>query len=104
MSAVYTLVTAESVKSGKNERIKRENFLSIATVSKIVPAIGNYSIQYNFQAIAVSLMVMSVEQCTSTEAECKVGKQAHWVMGAATATVFAGAILGQLTVRSLHMK
>lgn len=61
---------------------------------------GNFSIQYNFQAIAVSLMVMSVKQCTSTEAECMEGKQAHWVAGAATATVFAGAMLGQLTVSS----
>ena len=100
MSAAYTLVTAESAKSDKVTQMRPDNFLSIATISKVIPSLGNYSIQYNFQAIAVSLMVMSVKQCTSTEAECMEGKQAQWVAGAATATVFAGAILGQLTVSS----
>ena len=100
MSAAYTLVTAESAKSEKAPHMRRDNLLSIATISKVIPSLGNYSIQYNFQAIAVSLMVMSVRECTSTEAECMEGRQAHWVAGAATATVFAGAILGQLTVSS----
>ena len=71
---------------------------AMIAVSRTITAVGNFSIQYNFQAISVALIVMSAEQCTLTEEMCRDGKQAGWVMGTATATVFAGAILGQLTV------
>ena len=40
--------------------------------------------------------MMSVTECTSTAADCEEGTQAVWVSGTATATVFAGAIFGQL--------
>ena len=70
----------------------------IMLLSRFITALGNFSIQYNFQAISVSLIAMSVEQCTSTVDHCAEGKQAQWVSGTATATVFAGAILGQLSV------
>lgn len=99
MSAGYILVEADT--SAKLEQPipgKWNSGLSTNLVSRFITAIGNFSIQYNFQAISVCLMIMSVEQCTSTEEMCKQGKQAHWVMGTAAATVFAGAILGQLTV------
>ena len=103
MSAGYILVQAElspipSAKSSahSDDRWSRQNVM--IAVSRIITAVGNFSIQYNFQAISVALITMSVEQCTLTEDKCMSGKQAGWVMGTATATVFAGAILGQLTV------
>lgn len=109
MSAGYILVQAESSRSASpfpsgKQVVPPVNSWNcpqlMIAVSRTITAIGNFSIQYNFQAISVALIVMSVEQCTLTEEKCKDGKQAGWVMGTATATVFAGAILGQLTVSS----
>jgi hypothetical protein len=99
MSAGYILVQADT--SAKLEQPipgKWKSGLSTNLLSRIITSIGNFSIQYNFQAISVCLIIMSVEQCTSTVEMCREGKQAHWVMGTAAATVFVGAILGQLTV------
>lgn len=63
-----------------------------------MPAMGNFSIQYNFQSISVALIMMSAFECTSDDGNCKDGKQAGWVASTASAAVFAGAIVGQLTV------
>lgn len=53
----------------------------------------------NYQAISVALIVMSVEVCTKDQTdECKEGEQATWVHSSATAVVFAGSIVGQLTM------
>lgn len=99
MSAGYVLVQADtSAKLEQSVPEKWKSGLSINILSRIITSIGNFSIQYNFQAISVCLIIMSVEQCTSTLELCMEGKQAHWVMGTAAATVFVGAILGQLTV------
>lgn len=65
-------------------------------VSSIITAVSNFSVQYNFQVISIVLLMMSVSECTSSEDSCKDGEQAAWVKGTATATVFAGAIAGQL--------
>lgn len=54
--------------------------------------------QYNFQAISIALLVMSAEECTLDDDSCKDGDQAEWVQSVATATVFIGAITGQLFV------
>lgn len=59
-------------------------------------AVGNFSVQYNFQSIAICLIIMSVSQCTLNDKECKEGEQAGWVASTATATVFIGAMTGQL--------
>ena len=48
-------------------------------LSKIITSLSNFSVQYNFQAIAIALIIMSQEVCTSTEANCKNGKQDSWV-------------------------
>ncbi len=61
-------------------------------------AVSNFSVQYNFQAISIALLVMSETVCTSTEADCIAGTQKEWVTSTASAVVFIGAILGQLTV------
>ncbi len=61
-------------------------------------AISNISVQYNFQAISIALIVMSAEECTANPDQCKDGDQASWVHSTATATVFAGCIAGQLSV------
>lgn len=64
-------------------------------LSKIITAVGNFSVQYNFQAIAIALIIMSQEECTSTAANCRQGKQDSWVSAASSSVVFAGAIFGQ---------
>ena len=97
MSAEYTLVEPDSSNS-RQILLKRSNREVGILLSRFITGLGNFSIQYNFQAISVSLIVMSVEQCTLTLDQCAEGKQAQWVSGTATATVFAGAILGQLSV------
>jgi hypothetical protein len=100
MSSGYTLVqtdvSSKVTKMNTPDNARRKQLILI--ISRISTAVGNFSIQYNFQAISVGLIVMSVEECTLNEERCRVGKQADWVSGTATATVFAGAILGQLTV------
>jgi hypothetical protein len=65
-------------------------------------ALGNFSVQYNFQAISIALIVMASSVCTSTDDECREGEQESWVASTATATVFVGAITGQLTVRYIN--
>ena len=70
-----------------------------AIVSSLITAIGNYNVQYNFQAISIALIVMSKVECTQTNPlDCQQGHQESWVSGTAGATVFAGAIFGQLTM------
>eukprot|EP00401_Gymnodinium_catenatum_P070679 CAMPEP_0117611742 /NCGR_PEP_ID=MMETSP0784-20121206/82564_1 /TAXON_ID=39447 /ORGANISM="" /LENGTH=153 /DNA_ID=CAMNT_0005415223 /DNA_START=40 /DNA_END=497 /DNA_ORIENTATION=+ len=59
---------------------------------------GNFSVQYNFQSIAIALLVMSSSVCTTNDEECKEGMQSGWVSSTATATVFIGAITGQLSM------
>lgn len=50
------------------------------------------------QAIAIALLVMSAHVCTSDDTNCRKGDQAAWVHGVASATVFIGAIAGQLSM------
>ena len=73
----------------------------LETLSSCITAMSNISVQYNFQAISIALIVMSQEECTSSPDDCKNGDQASWVQSTATATVFAGCIAGQLTVLCL---
>ena len=65
-------------------------------LSRIITSLSNFSVQYNFQAIAIALIIMSAEECTSTVADCNKGDQASWVSASSSAVVFAGAITGQL--------
>ncbi len=69
-----------------------------AWLSYLITSVSNFSVQYNFQAISIALLIMSKEVCTSTEEECSLGTQSSWVAGTASATVFAGAFFGQLTM------
>lgn len=59
---------------------------------------SNLSVQYNFQAISIALLVMSDSVCTSSDSNCKDGTQKAWVTSTASAVVFVGAIMGQLLV------
>lgn len=65
-------------------------------VSTLITAVGNFSVQCNYQAISIALIVMSAEVCTMSKKDCKEGTQEAWVASTATATVFAGSIIGQL--------
>ena len=67
-------------------------------LSNIITSISNFSVQYNFQAIGVALLVMSAEVCTTDDGDCKDGHQDAWVQGTASATIFVGAIMGQLSM------
>ena len=69
-----------------------------SVVSSIMTAVGNFSVQMNFQAISIALIVMSKAVCTASVDDCKEGKQDAWVSSSATATVFMGSIIGQLTM------
>ena len=42
-----------------------------AWLSKIITAVGNFNVQYNFQVISVVLIIMSSDVCTSTEENCR---------------------------------
>eukprot|EP01038_Epipyxis_sp_PR26KG_P008485 gene8485-11469_t len=73
--------------------------ITASFLSKIITAMGNFSVQYNFQSISVALILMSESECTlSNHADCRSGEQSGWVLGTATAMVFVGAITGQLTM------
>ena len=61
-------------------------------------ALANFAAQYNFQAIAICLQVMSASVCTIDDADCKTGEQAAWIAGSAEATIFIGAVVGQLSM------
>lgn len=65
-------------------------------LSQIITAVSNLSVQYNFQAISIALLVMSDSVCTSSDSNCKDGTQKAWVTSTASAVVFVGAIMGQL--------
>ena len=67
-------------------------------LSRIITSLGNFSVQYNFQAIAIALIIMSAEECTLSVADCNKGEQAGWVSASSSAVVFAGAITGQLSM------
>lgn len=62
-------------------------------------ACSNFSVQYNFQSVSIALIIMSASQCTIDDDGCKAGEQAEWVFSTASASVFVGAIVGQLTVK-----
>eukprot|EP00605_Chrysophyceae_sp_TOSAG23-4_P000959 GSChrysophyteH1.ASY1.ANO1.1059.1 assembled CDS len=67
-----------------------------AKVSSTITAVGNFSIQYNYESVSIALLIMSVAQCTSSESDCKLGHQLPWVSGTSTGVAFAGSIAGQL--------
>eukprot|EP01040_Poterioochromonas_malhamensis_P013221 gene13221-14513_t len=67
-------------------------------LSKYITGMANFSSQYNFQCIALVLLVMSVRECTTNDDGCKDGDQAEWVDSTASAAVFIGAVVGQLTM------
>jgi PHS family inorganic phosphate transporter-like MFS transporter len=65
-------------------------------LSSTITGMANFSAQYNFQVIALVLLVMSASECTTDDDGCKEGTQAPWVTSTANASVFLGAIAGQL--------
>lgn len=67
-------------------------------LSSLITKIGNFGVQYNYQAISIALIVMSKDVCTGNYEDCKNGDQDSWVHSSATAVVFAGSIFGQLTM------
>lgn len=72
--------------------------MDLAWISYGITSVSNFSVQYNFQAIAVALIVMSASQCTTDDSDCKDGTQKAWVDGTSSATIFVGAIAGQLSM------
>jgi PHS family inorganic phosphate transporter-like MFS transporter len=67
-------------------------------LSTTITAMANFSTQYNYQCVAVALLIMSDTVCTSSDSECRKGTQAQWVQGISTAAVFIGSIVGQLSL------
>lgn len=67
-------------------------------LSFFTTACANFAAQYNFQAIAIVLLSMSASQCTLDDDSCRHGHQDEWVDSTASAAVFLGAAVGQLTM------
>ena len=63
-------------------------------VSKLITSASNFSVQYNFQAIAVALLVMIETVYTSNDEECKDGNQAEWVQGTSDTIVLISFLIG----------
>lgn len=71
---------------------------SSSSLSFLGTAFANISIQYNFNSIVIALIIMSVSECSSTEVDCKDGNQSSWVQPLSSATIFVGAVMGQLSM------
>lgn len=76
---------------------------SFLTVYSSSTACSNFSVQYNFQSVSIALIIMSASQCTLDDDGCKGGEQAAWVFSTASASVFVGAVVGQLTVSFVQL-
>ena len=57
---------------------KPVQWMNPKTLSKVNTSISNFSVQYNFQSIAIALLVMSSSVCTSNDEDCRDGEQAEW--------------------------
>lgn len=98
MTAVVSRNDFGNSKRSETEEVDRLTATK-HTVSKLITAIGNFSIQYNFQSISIALLVMATGNCTlDDDGGCGDGEQAAWVTTSASAMVFIGAITGQLTM------
>ena len=86
--------SASLIEDEMSEKMK--NLQSL--LSTLITTIGNFSVQYNFQCISVALIAMSQSQCTADDDACRDGEQDDWVQSTASATVFEGAIIGQLSM------
>ena len=93
-----TTVFADREARDSEVGVPNDNSDLAASLSKIITAVGNFNVQYNFGVISIVLIIMSSDVCTSTDENCKHGSQESWVSGTASATVFAGAIAGQLSM------
>lgn len=79
-----------------NNEYKKHPLPKANSLSVIITALSNVSVQYNFTSISVALLMMSSTVCTTDSTDCNAGIQKEWVKTSATATIFIGAILGQL--------
>ena len=43
-------------------------------LSFLITSMSNYSVQYNFHSITMCLLIMSANECTSNDDNCKDGK------------------------------
>ena len=84
----YKRFGTKDVKSNSLPRL-----LSISST-----ALANFTAQYNFQSIAIALIVMSSSECTLNSNNCDDGSQKSWVKGTANAVIFVGAVIGQLSM------
>lgn len=86
--------TSSAIIFNNNQELEEK----IKLVSSIVTGTSNYSIQYNFQVIAITLLVMSASICTTDDNSCQDNIQEIWVQTTANSIVFVGCILGQLSM------
>jgi PHS family inorganic phosphate transporter-like MFS transporter len=61
----------------------------------IAASAANFAVMYNFNSIAMALLIMSESECTLDNG-CKDGSQEKWVNSASNGVIFIGAVLGQL--------
>lgn len=67
-------------------------------ISYLIPMIGNFSIQYNFQSLSVAMLLLDSTVCTSNDDNCRNGHQALWVGPVVKGIIFLGCMIGQLTM------
>eukprot|EP01036_Dinobryon_divergens_P029808 gene29808-38960_t len=67
-------------------------------ISITMQACANFGTQYNFNSIAVALLIMSLNECTLNDDGCREGEQASWVRSVSSAVIFIGAIIGQVSM------
>jgi len=77
-STSNNMPSVERIPEGNNDATDK----AMKQLSSIITAVGNFSVQYNFQAIGIALYVMSLAQCTlDDDIQCAGGHQKNWVSG-----------------------
>jgi len=77
-SSSNNMPSVERIPEGNNDATDK----AMKQLSSIITAVGNFSVQYNFQAIGIALYVMSLAQCTlDDDIQCAGGHQKNWVSG-----------------------
>jgi MFS transporter, PHS family, inorganic phosphate transporter len=89
-------VESESFFNGENMNKDRVAFKK--SLSNYITSISNFSVQYNIQAMALALIIMSKSVCTSNDDNCRSGDQDGWVVSTSQVAIFIGAISGQLSM------
>jgi len=74
-----TTIKMPSIDRIPDKDVVENDDISMKRLSALITAIGNFSVQYNFQAIGIALYVMALNECTLDDVQCAQGNQVSWV-------------------------